>query len=555
LKINELLQDVQDAYASLIDLPIIIIDSENTSVTSVSNMNKLAKFIMFTDYKWIQKEWDSYFQLKNPAIIESNFQGLKLIAAPIIVNDQVECFIFAGPFIEKGKKRLVKEQCESNSVEWIQAIEEASEISMIDIQHKLSHVEKMSNVCAHLIAAEKQKGNRLYHFKLLQQAMDDIHFHSLLRIEHFLSAFQQLDKHIDFVIYAKRKNEKSFVVDHVISSVNGQEWIDETYECDRPLIKRILNEKKPLYLENLSLRLEMAEFINKDIKPKALLLYPVIHNDKIIGIIFVGSQEKKQLTPEVKETGYLLTKLIEISFKQQLSELLIDKHLMRVSTLIEISKAMSMVDNVDEILRIMNDVAIDLVQGNFSTIILNNYESKIITNSKFVGDSKFNDYCNDVRARYFDDNQESFPSSPILLETNLGTVMEYPFYVEQHLQGVLAAHITNPDAIKEAEVYLLALITITTVILQQVIHNKERFLPNPPINTKLLSDSLTSREMDVLRYLVQGYSNREIAEKLFISVHTVKNHVTNIFQKLGVTDRSQVIAMAYQLNYARVEWK
>ncbi|HEX7064522.1 MAG TPA: helix-turn-helix transcriptional regulator [Bacillales bacterium] len=58
--------------------------------------------------------------------------------------------------------------------------------------------------------------------------------------------------------------------------------------------------------------------------------------------------------------------------------------------------------------------------------------------------------------------------------------------------------------------------------------------------------NLTAREKDVLKLVIQGYNNREIAKSLFISEHTVKNHVTNIFQKLGVADRSQAIAKVYQ---------
>jgi DNA-binding CsgD family transcriptional regulator len=57
----------------------------------------------------------------------------------------------------------------------------------------------------------------------------------------------------------------------------------------------------------------------------------------------------------------------------------------------------------------------------------------------------------------------------------------------------------------------------------------------------------------VLELLVQGCSNREISERLFISVHTVKNHITNIFQKIGVNDRSQLIALVYQLSHRRHE--
>ncbi len=58
--------------------------------------------------------------------------------------------------------------------------------------------------------------------------------------------------------------------------------------------------------------------------------------------------------------------------------------------------------------------------------------------------------------------------------------------------------------------------------------------------------ALSPREMDVLKLIAEGSNNKAIAEALFISEHTVKNHITNIFSKLGVTDRSHLIALVYQ---------
>ena len=52
--------------------------------------------------------------------------------------------------------------------------------------------------------------------------------------------------------------------------------------------------------------------------------------------------------------------------------------------------------------------------------------------------------------------------------------------------------------------------------------------------------------MDVFKLIVNGLSNKEISEQLFISEHTVKNHITHILQKLNVTDRVQAIAMVYE---------
>ena len=57
-------------------------------------------------------------------------------------------------------------------------------------------------------------------------------------------------------------------------------------------------------------------------------------------------------------------------------------------------------------------------------------------------------------------------------------------------------------------------------------------------------EALTDRELDVLRLLAQGFSNRAIAEHLVISVGTVKSHLKHIFGKLGVESRTQAVAQA-----------
>lgn len=58
---------------------------------------------------------------------------------------------------------------------------------------------------------------------------------------------------------------------------------------------------------------------------------------------------------------------------------------------------------------------------------------------------------------------------------------------------------------------------------------------------------LTEREQEVLHWLVQGASNEEIAKRLYITVATVKAHLTAIFEKLKVTSRTQAIVKALKL--------
>lgn len=60
--------------------------------------------------------------------------------------------------------------------------------------------------------------------------------------------------------------------------------------------------------------------------------------------------------------------------------------------------------------------------------------------------------------------------------------------------------------------------------------------------------NLTAREREILKLIAEGRSNKDIAEKLVLSLHTVKNHVKNIIQKLAVDDRTQAAILALKEN-------
>jgi LuxR family maltose regulon positive regulatory protein len=60
-------------------------------------------------------------------------------------------------------------------------------------------------------------------------------------------------------------------------------------------------------------------------------------------------------------------------------------------------------------------------------------------------------------------------------------------------------------------------------------------------------DVLSERERDVLRLIAAGHSNRQIAEQLIVTLHTVKKHSSNIYGKLGVTSRTAALARAREL--------
>lgn len=68
-----------------------------------------------------------------------------------------------------------------------------------------------------------------------------------------------------------------------------------------------------------------------------------------------------------------------------------------------------------------------------------------------------------------------------------------------------------------------------------------------------LLDLITPREKEVLSLLAGGYTNPEIATCLHISKHTVKNHVSSIYRKLEMNDRTQIALLAIRNGFAKVE--
>ena len=86
-------------------------------------------------------------------------------------------------------------------------------------------------------------------------------------------------------------------------------------------------------------------------------------------------------------------------------------------------------------------------------------------------------------------------------------------------------------------------------VLRRANRNKQVLKPeNVTINQADNFNSLTKREKDVLLLVTQGESNKSIAEKLVLSEVTVKSHLCNIFKKLNVTNRTQAVLIAMQMN-------
>lgn len=97
------------------------------------------------------------------------------------------------------------------------------------------------------------------------------------------------------------------------------------------------------------------------------------------------------------------------------------------------------------------------------------------------------------------------------------------------------------------QVYLVAIAAGFTVLGAWVGHRLTSGRPSPLFqrNARAVESlGISGREMEVLELLAEGHSNREIAERLYVSRHTVKTHLSHLYGKLDVSRRGQAVQKA-----------
>ncbi len=143
------------------------------------------------------------------------------------------------------------------------------------------------------------------------------------------------------------------------------------------------------------------------------------------------------------------------------------------------------------------------------------------------------------------------------------TMQEDPDYLYEALRAGAAGYVLKDATREEMVSAVLSVLSgessldpdVSTRLLRRLVDDAAGEQDAPPRGAESpnhsLAQPLTPRELEVLGFVVLGYTNRQIAQELFISVGTVKNHVEHTIAKLGVSDRTQAAVRAYELGIVK----
>ena len=117
---------------------------------------------------------------------------------------------------------------------------------------------------------------------------------------------------------------------------------------------------------------------------------------------------------------------------------------------------------------------------------------------------------------------------------------EYRFLVVEHSVEIYGGLIAATFAFLGIWLGIKLTAKRQTIVVKEIAVPAEGFIPNERKREDL---HITRRELEILELIARGLSNREIAEKLFVSENTVKTHSSRVFDKLGARRRTQAVQL------------
>jgi DNA-binding NarL/FixJ family response regulator len=145
--------------------------------------------------------------------------------------------------------------------------------------------------------------------------------------------------------------------------------------------------------------------------------------------------------------------------------------------------------------------------------------------------------------------KQEFPCTIVLVLT----ASDWPYDLSEALKAGAAGYVLKLAPIAETIDAVRKVVAgesplnqgVATRLLMELV--EERPKEGVTLEESSVSEGLTPREVDVLRLMAQGRTNRQIARELLISVSTVKKHAASVISKLGVSDRTQAAVRAVEL--------
>ncbi len=144
--------------------------------------------------------------------------------------------------------------------------------------------------------------------------------------------------------------------------------------------------------------------------------------------------------------------------------------------------------------------------------------------------------------------KEQFPDTKVLILTTFKDIE----YIQEALKNGASGYLLKDSSYDLIYEGIKAAVKGNIVIHPDVASNILNLTPvERDLKELCESNGLNSKECEIIKFIANGLSNKEIGEKLFLSEGTIKNNVSTILSKLGLRDRTQIVVFAFKNNFTK----
>ncbi|MFC0211602.1 response regulator transcription factor [Paenibacillus chartarius] len=385
-------------------------------------------------------------------------------------------------------------------------------------------------------------------------------------IDSLMEVFRKITG-FDVTGYARAAGEGRFVVERADGTPEAARLLGLEFTAADGLLGQVALTRQVGYWEQRQWEGRFAAFGHTGLQLRTLIAHPVKHSTELYGILFGGCCGEGGIGETASELTALLSHLLAAETEIRLGRQRHAAYGKAMSVLHQANASFAEAVRLRDMTASLVDCIYALTDVVFTYAVLfdragglDESTIEIRGGARAAAEQHMKSMLRRLETAGGDAQNE-------LREESNGLLLELPLVEADRMLGVCGVMLPLGSAGTELRLTLKLIAGAASAYLVRL-HGEEA----PPRETAGLSDrpslrrtqtvrtgpdeaertssipleGLTSRERQVLRLVAKGLGNQQIAEQLFISVHTVKNHLTHIFGKLGVEDRAQAIAKAYR---------
>ncbi|MDF1510572.1 LuxR C-terminal-related transcriptional regulator [Robertmurraya sp. DFI.2.37] len=554
--VEKTLQNLQDGYAHLLDLMVVLVDEKRLLKTKISYPKKNCEELLVQQ---MIASIPNLTKIKSTIYIEV-LPGLKVLAAPIITNRQERLYLIGGMLVEDEIFDALKK--------YLQEHEEGAVFL-----HNLQSVKVVSNgEKARILATFQQLSSSIQSLYQNQVYVDAFHNKILnakwavenitderFNLDILIQQFKNLNPDLSFVGIAVHKEEERYLIQH-FAGQNMDKVLGIEVALGEGFLGQVIVTEEYSYWTHIQEDPRLVTYRKYGLSPRSLFCQPIKVGNQTKGLLFGGSEKEEGLFDPVDIS--ILTSFIGVFMVQQSLKESSNHHFLQLSTFNEIFSVMTKVNNVKRVLYILIDMGMNILSGSFACVLFKEIQvqNKLSLLSRGMKNEQLGEYGRDLGKRHFS-NKLVERTKGMFHELASGElVYEMPITFRSELFGVLSIGVRSKDEVKPYIPFLSSLGIaggISIYLLQKELaqHSDEKLV-------NLLTRLLEKNEREKYRQSVEARKLvAEFAKEIGLNaqqINALENACTLIFYEQeilqdAISDKETMELMQHY--YQAQEWK